>query len=240
MPDTNPEKIEWIPINLIDHPSFDVRFLRSEAFANRLVEDIEREDKPIPLILRLKSDNRYECLEGETRLVGYRRRGYEKVPAIVYRNVTDEDAIILSIKYNTNRRNLPPASLAKAFLELRRKGLKQRDIVARFNGQYSKSYISKLCKIARKLNEEDMLRLERGELTVEQCYSYVSDRPYSPHSDIDAYSRFSKLKCESCGEKFDRFNLYRVCYECLDSLRKARKSVAKRRQKRLDDSQSVL
>ena len=87
---------------------------RPSADLVRLMDSIERTGIAEPLIVRPRSEGRYEIISGHRRDYCAKVVGLDTRPVIV-RDYSDEDADILVVDYNINRENLLPSEKAKAY-----------------------------------------------------------------------------------------------------------------------------
>jgi len=230
------KEIVYIDLKLINVPSFDVRFHRSESFISRLAEDIELESFPTPIIVR-RLGSRFDPIDGYTRVLAYRKLGRSNIPAIIVSLEDDVEACWKRLKLGINHHDIDAMGVANALLWLRKKGVRQKDIASRM--KWSKGYVSKLVKIARRLPDVDRVRLSKGEITIAQAYSFVSGEPYSPALDEEkSFTR--KLKCEICGEEKEEQAVSRlkVCWDCQSFLLRSVRKRAKQTQ--LDEAQKKL
>ena len=78
------------------------------------MDSIERTGIAEPLIVRPRSEGRYEIISGHRRDYCAKVVGLDTRPVIV-RDYSDEEADILVVDYNINRENLLPSEKAKAY-----------------------------------------------------------------------------------------------------------------------------
>jgi ParB-like chromosome segregation protein Spo0J len=121
-------------------------------------------------------------VDGEHRLREVRARGDEFVQALV-RPGTLEDAVVGSAKHNLHRGRVNPGDLAEYLKYIHEElGWPLSRIGEEL--QVSKGYASKLIRVAG--NPEVLLKLKRGEITVDEAYATVSGggtRP-KPHEGV--------------------------------------------------------
>ncbi|OLB84960.1 MAG: hypothetical protein AUI15_33865 [Actinobacteria bacterium 13_2_20CM_2_66_6] len=105
-----------IAIGLLDAPGIDLRAERDPAILEQITESIRRYGVLHPLIV-LRTGDRFEIVDGFTRLICAQRIGLETVPCWVRET---RDASIEGVKYDTAvmRLNLTPAEEAAFFHEL--------------------------------------------------------------------------------------------------------------------------
>jgi len=84
---------------------------------SELEESVERDGVLQPLIVRPVGD-KYEVIVGSRRYRAALEAGLKKLPCII-RELGDEEAIILSLIENVQRRDLSPREVAEAYLKLK-------------------------------------------------------------------------------------------------------------------------
>ena len=88
--------------------------LRDGEEKEQLLQSIKTQGAIEPLIVRPRSEGGYEIISGHRRDYCAKVVGLDTRPVIV-RNYSDEDADILVVDYNINRKNLLPSEKAKAY-----------------------------------------------------------------------------------------------------------------------------
>jgi ParB/RepB/Spo0J family partition protein len=108
--------LDRLPIALIDAPELDVRVKRNDDELDELGIDIARRGQIDPIHVFVNGD-RYEAVDGYSRLLAMRRQGLITVQAFVYPTKT---IALEGVKYAANvfRIEMTPADEAKAFYEL--------------------------------------------------------------------------------------------------------------------------
>lgn len=123
--------VQDVDLNLIDSNPYQTRRNVSEDALNELAESIRATGVVQPVILRPSRDGRYHLVAGERRWLASRRAGKTTVPAII-RQVSDEQAMEITIIENLQREDLNPMEQARAFERLSREfGLTQEQISTR-------------------------------------------------------------------------------------------------------------
>ena len=220
-------KLLEISIDLIDFPSFDVRYFRDPAFLRLLCSDIAREGMLVKPILRSKSNGRFEVIDGINRLSCAKRLGWKSVSCDVVESRDDAESIILGLKINMRRRSHDVVGICESFKRLRELGMKQVEIAKRFG--FTKGHVSKLLALT-KLSPEDKLRLSKNQLSIPQAYSIVKKR-----RDPELMEHLKiQYACELCHGKvsFGSIELLQICSECK---RKLTELLAKEQLKRKHD-----
>jgi len=203
-----------VDIDLLDEPVEDLRFFRSSAFEDSLLNDMRREGVLIPVIVRPKpNSDRFVIIDGVTRTRNARLLG-ERFVLCQIMDVDEASAIKIGLKSHIYRKAQDPVGLAKAFKRLHVEfKLKYKDIAKDFG--YTKSWTSKLVAL-NDLPVEYQQAVSRRELSIEDAYGIVvGDRHILEHIDERRQSR-----CESCGRPFDPMEVvsWRLCYQCRGDL----------------------
>jgi ParB family chromosome partitioning protein len=126
-----PGSVQEVDLDLIDSNPYQTRRNVREETLNELAESIRASGVVQPVILRPSANGRYHLVAGERRWLASRRAGKTAVPAIV-RQISDEQAMEITIIENLQREDLNPMEQARAFERLSREfGLTQEQIAAR-------------------------------------------------------------------------------------------------------------
>ena len=120
-----------IGIDLIDANPYQTRRKIREEALNELVESIKATGVIQPVVLRPAANGRYQLVAGERRWMASRRAGKTTIPAVV-RQISNEQAMEITIIENLQREDLNPVEQARAFERLSREfGLTQEQIATR-------------------------------------------------------------------------------------------------------------
>jgi ParB family chromosome partitioning protein len=120
-----------IPVDLIDPNPYQTRRQINEAALAELAESIRASGVVQPVILRPAADGRFQLVAGERRWLASRRAARTTIPAIV-RQISNEQAMEITIIENLQREDLNPMEQARAFERLSREfGLTQEQIATR-------------------------------------------------------------------------------------------------------------
>ena len=120
-----------IPIDLIDPNPYQTRRGIKEESLNELVDSIRVSGVVQPIILRPAAIGRFQIVAGERRWLASKRVGRSTIPAVV-REISNEQAMEITIIENLQREDLNPMEQARAFYRLSREfGLTQEQIAAR-------------------------------------------------------------------------------------------------------------
>ena len=120
-----------VEINLIDPNPYQTRRRISEEALNELAESVRVSGVVQPVVLRPGADGRFQLVAGERRLLASKRAGRTRIPAVV-RQISNEQAMEITIIENLQREDLNPMEQARAFERLSREfGLTQEQIASR-------------------------------------------------------------------------------------------------------------
>jgi len=120
-----------ISIDSIDPNPYQTRRRINEAALEELAESIRASGVVQPVVLRPVANGRYQLVAGERRWHASRRAGKTTIPAVV-RQISNEQAMEITIIENLQREGLNPVEQARAFERLSREfGLTQEQIAAR-------------------------------------------------------------------------------------------------------------
>lgn len=120
-----------ISIDLIDPNPYQTRRQINETALAELTESIRASGVVQPVVLRPAANGRYQIVAGERRWLASKRAGKSAVPAVV-RQISNEQAMEITIIENLQREDLNPIEQARAFERLSREfNLTQEQIAAR-------------------------------------------------------------------------------------------------------------
>jgi len=120
-----------IPIDSIDPNPYQTRRRINESALEELAESIRVSGVVQPVVLRPVVNGRYQLVAGERRWHASRRAGKTTIPAVV-RQISNEQAMEITIIENLQREDLNPVEQARAFERLSREfGLTQEQIASR-------------------------------------------------------------------------------------------------------------
>jgi ParB family transcriptional regulator, chromosome partitioning protein len=125
------EVVREVPVGEIDANPFQTRTEVDEKSIAELADSIKAQGILQPIVLRYIPGGRLQLVAGQRRLLASQRAGKATVPAIV-RQLSDEQAIELTIVENLQREDLNPMDQALAFEKLSEHcGLTQEQIAAK-------------------------------------------------------------------------------------------------------------
>src|SRR5271157_2331485 len=125
------EAIHQLAIELIDRNPYQTRTHVDESALRELADSIKATGVLQPITVRAIPGGRYQLITGERRWLASQRAGKATVPSIV-RQVSNEQAMEMTIIENLQREDLNPVEQARAFDRLGREfGLTQEQISQR-------------------------------------------------------------------------------------------------------------
>jgi ParB family chromosome partitioning protein len=125
------DSIHQLSVGMIDPNPYQTRTNVDEGALQELAESIKATGVLQPITVRAVPGGRYQLIAGERRWMASRRAGKATVPAIV-RQVSNEQAMEMTIIENLQREDLNPMEQARAFERLGREfGLTQEQISQR-------------------------------------------------------------------------------------------------------------
>jgi ParB family transcriptional regulator, chromosome partitioning protein len=131
MPTSQTVSAQEIPIDSIDPNPYQTRKRINELALEELAESIRASGVVQPVVLRPGANGRFQLVAGERRWHASRRAGKTTIPAVV-RQISNEQAMEITIIENLQREDLNPVEQARAFERLSREfGLTQEQIAAR-------------------------------------------------------------------------------------------------------------
>ena len=120
-----------IPIDNIDANPYQTRRRINEPALEELADSIRTSGVVQPVVLRPAANGRFQIVAGERRWLASKRAGRTTIPAVV-RQISNEQAMEITIIENLQREDLNPVEQAHAFERLSREfGLTQEQIAVR-------------------------------------------------------------------------------------------------------------
>src|SRR6476646_9251833 len=131
MPAAQAASAQEIPIDSIDPNPYQTRRRINETALEELAESIRASGVVQPVVLRPTANGRFQLVAGERRWHASKRAGKTTIPAVV-RQISNEQAMEITIIENLQREDLNPMEQARAFERLSREFvLTQEQIAAR-------------------------------------------------------------------------------------------------------------
>ncbi|RKX57618.1 MAG: chromosome partitioning protein ParB [Thermodesulfobacteriota bacterium] len=160
--DTKPqdtELIKLLPIENILTSPFQPRLsLKDDPSFEELVNSIKEKGVLQPILVREVESGLYECIAGERRLRACKKLGFKTIPAII-KKISDEDAYIIALIENLQRKDLNPIEEALGYKRLIEKFGYTQDEIAKKIGK-DRSTIANLLRLLKlpPLIQEDIIQ----------------------------------------------------------------------------------
>jgi len=120
-----------IPVGDIERNPYQTRVNFDEGLISELADSITANGVIQPILVRPLPNGRYQLIAGERRWLGSQKAGKATIPAIV-RQVSDEQAMEITIVENLQRADLNPIEQARAYERLGREfGMTQEQMAYR-------------------------------------------------------------------------------------------------------------
>ena len=155
------EMVRELPVGQIDRNPYQTRLRLDEAALTELAESIKVSGVMQPVLVRPMDGGRFQLIAGERRWLASQRAGKTTVPSIV-RQVSNEQAMEMTIIENLQREDLNPIEQARAYERLGREfGLTQEQMAQRTGKERSSVAnflrLLKLPKEVQALVEQDKI-----------------------------------------------------------------------------------
>jgi len=151
-----------IAIDMIDPNPYQTRRHINEIALEELTESIRASGVVQPVVLRPVANGRFQLVAGERRWHASKRAGKVSIPAVV-RQISNEQAMEITIIENLQREDLNPMEQARAFERLSREfGMTQEQIATRTGKD--RASIANFIRLL-KLPEQVQNALETGTLS---------------------------------------------------------------------------
>src|SRR5580692_2807927 len=151
-----------IPVGEIDRNPYQTRSRVDEQQLTELANSIASTGVVQPIIVRPLPNGRFQLIAGERRWLASQKAGKETVPAII-RQVSDEQAMEMTIVENLQRADLNPMEQARAFERLGREFKLTQEQMAQRTGK-DRASVSNFLRLLR-LPSEVQSKVETGDLT---------------------------------------------------------------------------
>ena len=161
-PDAEGGKPREIPLDQIDNNPFQTRSRVNEDQLAELAASIAANGVVQPVLVRPLAGGRFQLIAGERRWRASRLAGKTSVPAIL-RQVSDEQAMEITIVENLQRADLNPMEQARAFERLSREFHMTQEQMAQRTGK-DRASVSNFLRLLR-LPSAVQTRVESGDLT---------------------------------------------------------------------------
>jgi ParB family transcriptional regulator, chromosome partitioning protein len=151
-----------IGVELIDRNPYQTRSHFDEKALEELAASVAVTGVIQPILVRPIAGGRYQLIAGERRLLASRKAGKENIPAIV-KEVSDQQAIEITIVENLQRADLNPIEQARAFDRLGMECMLTQDEVAKRTGK-DRATVGNFLRLLR-LPQQIQGKVETGELS---------------------------------------------------------------------------
>jgi ParB family transcriptional regulator, chromosome partitioning protein len=151
-----------IPLDQIDRNPFQTRTRVNEEQLAELAASIISNGVVQPVLVRPQANGRFQLIAGERRWLASKQAGKETIPAIL-RQVSDEQAMEITIVENLQRADLNPMEQARAFDRLSREFHMTQEQMATRTGK-DRASVSNFLRLL-KLPLSIQARVEAGDLT---------------------------------------------------------------------------
>jgi ParB family transcriptional regulator, chromosome partitioning protein len=151
-----------IPLDRIERNPFQTRTQFDEAKLAELAQSIMATGVVQPIIVKALGDSRYQLITGERRWLASRKANLATIPAIV-RQVSDEQAMEMTIVENLQRADLNPMEQARAYHRLSQDFKLTQEQMATRTGK-ERASVANFLRLLR-LPESVQQRVESGDLS---------------------------------------------------------------------------
>jgi len=151
-----------IPLDLIDPNPFQTRSRVNEEQLAELAASISANGVVQPVLVRPQVSGRFQLIAGERRWRASQLAGKETIPSIL-RQVSDEQAMEITIVENLQRADLNPMEQARAFERLSREFHMTQEQMAQRTGK-DRATVANFLRLLR-LPSTVQARVESGELS---------------------------------------------------------------------------
>jgi ParB family chromosome partitioning protein len=151
-----------IPVGEIDRNPYQTRSRVDEQQLAELANSIASTGVVQPIIVRPLPNGRFQLIAGERRWLASQKANKDTVPAII-RQVSDEQAMEMTIVENLQRADLNPMEQARAFERLGREFKLTQEQMAQRTGK-DRASVSNFLRLLR-LPSEVQGKVESGDLT---------------------------------------------------------------------------
>src|ERR1700757_3326002 len=160
-----------IPVSDIDRNPYQTRTRFDEAQLAELAASIAATGVVQPILVRSVSGGRFQLIAGERRWLASQKAGKDTVPAIL-RQVSDEQAMEMTIVENLQRADLNPIEQARAFERLGREFKLTQEQIAQRTGK-DRASVSNFLRLLR-LPTEVQGKVESGDLSFGHARTLLS------------------------------------------------------------------
>ncbi|MGB7190745.1 MAG: ParB/RepB/Spo0J family partition protein [Acidobacteriaceae bacterium] len=177
-----------IPLEAIDRNPFQTRTRFDEAALAELAASIEATGVVQPILVRSLPNGRFQLIVGERRFLASKKAGKLTIPAIL-RQVSDEQAMEITIVENLQRTDLNPMEQARAYDRLAREFKLTQERMAQRTGK-DRASVANFLRLLR-LPPEVQSKVESGELSFGHARTLLSLE--NPESILKAAQKVAAL-----------------------------------------------
>src|SRR5215472_13509890 len=152
-----------VPVDQIDVNPFQTRGHMDETQLKELADSITANGVVQPILVRPQKDGRFQLIAGERRWRASMQAGKKTIPAIL-RQVSDEQAMEITIVENLQRADLNPMEQARAFERLGREFHMTQEQMATRTGK-DRTSVANYLRLLR-LPSSVQAKVEGGELSM--------------------------------------------------------------------------
>lgn len=160
-----------ISLEAIERNPFQTRTRFDETALAELAASIAATGVVQPILVRPLPDSRFQLVVGERRFLASKKAGKQTIPAIV-RQVSDEQAMEITIVENLQRADLNPMEQARAYERLMREFKLTQEQMAQRTGK-DRASVANFLRLLR-LPPEVQTKVEAGELTFGHARTLLS------------------------------------------------------------------
>ena len=147
--------------------------VRNKVIAEGIKQNIREVGLKRPITVTPRKDGKkYDLVCGQGRLEAFIAVGATEIPAII-RNVSAEDAHIMSLVENIARRNTNAIELLQSVKYLKEQGYEDNDIAAKTN--LGKEYIRDILRLLNQGEEYLVNAVEKGRIPLYQALIITTD-----------------------------------------------------------------
>ena len=151
-----------IDIKKIDEGRFKIRDENNKEYIEQLAASLKVDGQWNPIIVRPKSDGRYEVISGHYRLQAAKKAGFEEIEATV-RDLTDEIADLLSLKTNIVRLEMTEREQGKILSKIMNEyNWSQQELANKLN--VGSKWVGRRLRVALELHDEVAKALDSGKI----------------------------------------------------------------------------
>jgi ParB family chromosome partitioning protein len=183
------DSVRDIPFEMIDRNPYQTRTHFDETALNELAESIKVSGVVQPVTVR-PNGARFQLITGERRWLASQRAGKKTVPAIV-RQVSNEQAMEITIIENLQREDLNPVEQARAYERLAREFNLTQEQMAQRTGK-DRSSVANFLRLL-KLPEEVLKFVESNQLSFGHAKALMGMGVDSPEAILTLAKRAVQL-----------------------------------------------